>query len=121
MYYDLTGLTCERRGITGVSRKLGGPKLEEATNRNDLRWMSLNEALKHIESILNAGSVSAQVALKEKIGAGEIPVKWADSEPPRDTPDIRELAVSQLILLEPGFASDGWSYRPLLVLRSAVQ
>jgi hypothetical protein len=82
--------------------------------------MSLNEALKHINSILNAGSVSAQVALKEKIGAGEIPVKWADSEPPRDTPDIRELAVSQLILLEPGFASDGWSYRPLLMLRSAV-
>jgi hypothetical protein len=93
----------------------------------DPRWMSLLEALRHIESVLNVSSisanvssVSAQVALKKKIGRDELPVKWADARGPRDIPGIQKLALSQLVLSTPGLAPDGMSLRPLLVLRSAV-
>jgi hypothetical protein len=89
--------------------------------------MSLMEALKHIESVFNVcsistnvSSVSAQVALKKKIGLDELPVKWADTRGPRDIPGIQKLALSQLVLSTPGLAPDGMSLRPLLVLRSAV-
>ena len=85
------------------------------------------EALKHIESVFNVcsisanvNSVSAQVALKKKIGLDELPVKWADARGPRDIPGIQKLALSQLVLSTPGLAPDCMSLRPLLVLRSAV-
>ena len=92
----------------------------DTTGASAPRWMSLIEAIKHIESGLSVSSVSAQVALKKKIGCGEFPVKWADALGPADTPNIEKLALSQLVLSTPGLAPDGVSLRPLLVLRSAV-
>jgi hypothetical protein len=99
----------------------------DTTGLPDPRWMSLLEALRHIESVLNVSSisatvssVSAQVALKRKIGRDELTVKWADARGPRDIPDIQKLALSQLVLSTPGLAPDGMSLRPLLVLRAAV-
>ena len=58
----------------------------------DLRWICLVEALSHIEFVLGVNSVPAQVALKKKIGCGELLVKWANAEDARDTPNIQELA-----------------------------
>ena len=106
-------------GITEGDRE---PELQkiDTTGASAPRWMSLIEAIKHIESGLSVSSVSAQVALKKKIGCGEFPVKWADALGPADTPNIEKLALSQLVLSTPGLAPDGVSLRPLLVLRSAV-
>jgi hypothetical protein len=83
-------------------------------------WMSLAEALEHIQSTKKCTSACAQVQLKRKIDNGVIPVKWADSEGPTDKPNLHRLARSQFVLSGPGLASSGGSLRPLLVVRSAV-
>jgi hypothetical protein len=94
----------------------------ETKVRSDPRWMSLIEAVRHIEGSLGISLLLAQVLLKKKIGSAEIPVKWADAAGPKDIPNIRELARSQLVLGTPGLApDDALSLRPLLVLRAAVR
>jgi hypothetical protein len=85
------------------------------------RWMTLVEALEHIQSVEECDSVAAQKLLKHEIGHLAIPVKWADSKPPNDKPDVSKLQRSQLVLSGPGLALSGLSLRPLLVLRSAVR
>jgi hypothetical protein len=84
------------------------------------RWMTLLEALAHIQRLEKCDSVVAQVQLKHAIGQGKIPVKWADSKRPKDKPNVSKLQRSQLVLSGHGLASGGLSLRPLLVLRSAV-
>jgi hypothetical protein len=84
------------------------------------RWMTLIEALAHIQSVEKCVSVAAQVYLKHEIGLGLIPVKWADSEGPSDKPDVSQLQRSQLVLSGMGLAPSGLTLRALLVLRSAV-
>jgi hypothetical protein len=84
------------------------------------RWMTLLEALEHIQSSEKCDPVAAQVDLKHEIGHRVIPVKWADSEGPDDKPDVSELQRSQLVLSGPGLALSGQSLRPLLVFRPSV-
>ena len=87
------------------------------------RWIILLEALDQIQSAEKCGPVAAQVYLKQGIGRGALPVKWADPSGPNDLPDANELRRSQLVLLSPGLAPCSKSPlpRPLLVLRAAVQ
>jgi hypothetical protein len=96
--------------------------LQQSSNAESsmARWMTLAEALEYIQSAEKCGSVSAQVQLKQKIGRGVVPVKWADTKGPRDIPNVRVLARSQLVLSRPGLASGNGFLRPLLVLRQAV-
>jgi hypothetical protein len=90
------------------------------TELTELRWMTLVEALGHIQSTKQCCSVSAQVQLKNEIRRCLVPVKWADSKGPKDVPNVRVVARSQLVLSGPGLAPSGVSLRPLLVLRAAV-
>ena len=60
------------------------------------------EAVKHIETELTPRTDSR---LKKKIGRGKLPVKWADAVKPADTPNVGELALSQLVLSTPGLAA----------------
>ena len=93
------------------------------TDGSDRRWMTLNEAIEHIQTTKACGSVvAAQVQLKQGISRGANPVKWADSKNGPNMPLLRDFARLQLVLAEPGFAPDrvSFSLRPLLVLRSAV-
>jgi hypothetical protein len=84
------------------------------------RWITLVEALGHIQATAKCSSVSAQVQLKQEIGAGVIPVKWANARGPRDAPAIHDLARSQLVLSEPGMVLNAGALRVLLLLRHAV-
>lgn len=108
------------------------PNEKELTINPD-RWLALNEALEHIRRVQNCTPIEAQRHLKAKIGAGIIPVKWADSEGANDIPDTQYLQGTKLkVNLEgsafvvsdskPGSAYDEFleTYRPLLVLREAV-
>ena len=63
------------RGITG-DQEIALRELD-TMGLPDPRWMSLIKALRHIKSVLSVSSISAQVALKKKIGRAELPVKWA--------------------------------------------
>ena len=84
------------------------------------RWMTLLKALEHIQLVEKCDSVTAQVRLKNEIGHGSIPVKWANPKRPNDKPNISKLQRSQLVLSGEGLAPSGLNLRPLLVLRSAV-
>jgi hypothetical protein len=84
------------------------------------RWMTLIEALTHIQTVENCDRVVAQVHLKRGIGRRVIPAKWADSSGPKDKPDVAKLRRSQLVLSGHGLAPSGLSLRPLLVLRDGV-
>ena len=95
-------------------RPISGAVVDQA------RWMTLLEALEHIQSLEKCDFVAAQVHLKHGIGHRVIPVKWADLEGPDDKPDVSNLRLSQLVLSDPGLAPSGPSLRPLLVFRPAV-
>jgi len=82
--------------------------------------MSLAEALEHIQSMEKCTSVWAQVELKRQIRDRVIPIKWAESEGPKDKPNVVDIARSQFVLYSPGLAPGRVSLRPLLILRSAV-
>jgi hypothetical protein len=84
------------------------------------RWMTVIEALEHIQSVENCDRVVAQLHLKRGIGQRVIPAKWADSSGPKDKPDVIKLRRSQLVLSGHGLAPSGLSLRSLLVLRQAV-
>jgi hypothetical protein len=98
---------------------LGLPPISHAI-AHQTRWMTLIEALTHVQMVESCDRVVAQVHLKCAIGQGVIPAKWADSSGPKDKPDVTKLRRSQLVLSEPGLAPSGSSLRPLLVLREAV-
>src|SRR5712672_1160644 len=85
-----------------------------------MRWLNLNDALKHITSTKKCTSVEAQRHLKAHIGAGTVPVKWSDSAGANDTPDPRHLQGTKFNLSEAGLAHDKYVYRPLMVLHSAL-
>jgi len=110
--------------LSQAERKLA--QVHQETNQHvaslSARWMTLIEALEHIRPMARFGSVEAQLQLKAAIGHRLIPVKWADSEGPKDAPDISYLQGSQFVLFKPGLALDDGSgrLRPLLVLRSAA-
>jgi hypothetical protein len=89
------------------------------TDQEPARWMTLKETVGQIQTLENCGCVAAQRRLKATIGAGIIPVKWADSEGAKDIPDPRYLQGTKLILSGTGLAHDSYAYRPLMVLRSA--
>jgi hypothetical protein len=86
-----------------------------------MRWLRLNDALKHITSTTKCTSVEAQRHLKARIGAGTIPVKWGDSAGANDIPDPRYLQGTKLNRSGTGLAHDKYSYRPLMVLQSVLQ
>jgi hypothetical protein len=100
----------------------GRPRLPPTSDAiaGQARWMTLIEALAHIQSVENGERVVAQVHLKRGIGRRVITAKWADSSGPKDKPDVTELRRSQLILSGPGLATSGSSLRSLLVLRQEV-
>jgi hypothetical protein len=84
-------------------------------------WMTLIDSVRYIQSKRAVSSVYAQFALKQRIAANEITVKWADARGPRDVPNIQWLTRSQFVLYKEGYASDGRSsLRRLIVLRSAL-
>jgi hypothetical protein len=85
-----------------------------------MRWLGLNDALKHITSTKTCTSVEAQRHLKAKIGDETIPVKWSDSAGVKDIPDPRHLRGTKFNLSGPGLAHDKHKYRPLMVLHSAL-
>jgi hypothetical protein len=85
-----------------------------------MRWLNLNDALKHITSTSTCTSVEAQRHLKAQIGAGTVPVKWRDSAGTDDIPDPRRLRGTKFNLSGPGLAHDKHAYRPLMVLHSAL-
>src|SRR6267142_6250634 len=85
-----------------------------------MRWLNLNDALKHITSTKKCTSVEAQRHLKAQIGAGAVPVKWSDSAGANDIPDPRHLQGTKLNLSGTGLAHDKHAYRPLMVLHSAL-
>jgi len=94
--------------------------LQPNSDPDAARWMTLLEALEHIESVEKCDRVAAQVRLKRGIGHRVIPVKWADSEGPNDKPNVTELQRSQLVLSGPGLAPSDLSLRPLSIFRPAV-
>ncbi len=103
------------------------PDSEAAPDRS--RWMTLLEALAHIQSVEKCQSLAAQVALKTEIGNCLIQVKWANAKGSEDRPNISTLRRSQFVLSSPGLAPSGHALpplcgsalRPLLLLRSAVE
>ena len=95
------------------------PPISDAVG-GQARWMTLVEALAHIQSVENCDRIVAQVHLKRGIGRRVIPAKWADASGPRDMPDVTKLRRSQLVLSGSGLAPCDLSLRSLLVLRQAV-
>jgi hypothetical protein len=85
-----------------------------------MRWLNLNDALKHITSTNTCTSVEAQRHLKAQIGAGTAPVKWSNSAGTGDIPDPLYLRGTKFNLSGPGLAHDKHAYRPLMVLHSAL-
>jgi hypothetical protein len=84
--------------------------------------MTLVEAIEHIRMSEACDSPEALRQLKNEIGDGMTPIRWADSEGPQDRPDGKRLSTSQLLLIGTGIAPDEHvGYRTLLVGRSAVQ
>lgn len=95
------------------------PTISDAVEYQTL-WITLIEALTHIQSVEKCTVIIAGAQLKRCIGQRLVPVKWADSSGPNDKPDVRQLQRSQLVLSGPGLALSGSSLRSLLVLRRAV-
>jgi hypothetical protein len=88
---------------------------------NELLWVSLSDALKHIQAVEVCDAVVAEVLLKSRIGNGLVPVKWGDTKGRAGPPDVEYLARTQFVLSVPGFAlNKSGCLRPLLVLRSAI-
>ena len=85
-----------------------------------MRWLNLNDALKHIALTRACTSVEAQRHLKAQIGAGTVPVKWSNSTGTDDIPDPRHLKGTKFNLSGTGLAHDKHAYRPLMVLHSAL-
>jgi hypothetical protein len=85
-----------------------------------MRWLHLNDALKHITSTTTCTLVEAQRYLKSQIGAGTVPAKWSDSAGTNYTLDPGHLQGTKFNLSGPGLAYDKHAYRPLMVLHSAL-
>jgi len=110
-------------------------RAQRETAEDYTRWMSLVEAVEHIRMLCRCDSVDALGQLKEEIGDGMVPVKWAGSKAVSgnaDTdwsgakpPNVRYLKTLPFLLVGVGFApekdEDTYQLRPLLIERSAVQ
>jgi hypothetical protein len=87
------------------------------------QWMSLVEAIEHIQIAQHCDSIEGLSQLKPELRDGMVGAEWEDSEGPNDCPDPKFLQASQLLLIGSGLAVDTVQevYRPLLVERSAVR
>jgi hypothetical protein len=86
------------------------------------QWMSLVEAIEHIQIAQHCDSIEALSQLKRELRDGMVQAEWEDSKEPKDRPDLEFLQASQLVLFGTGSAPDNVQaiYRPLVVERSAV-
>jgi hypothetical protein len=94
--------------------------MQDAYREADPRWMTLRDAIAHIQSVEKCDSVAAQVLLKLRVRRRAVPTKWAHPWGLKDTPDPDILSRSQLSLGDIGLAPGYRRLRRLLVLRAAI-
>ncbi len=115
--------TGEAAGLLEANQNAKNASGEWKVEETDEQWMSLVEAAEHIQMSQHCDSIEALRQLKREISDGLVPVRWENSEGPRDCPDCRYLQRSELLLVGTGLAPDNVQkiLRPLLVERSAAQ
>ena len=110
---------------TTTSDEIEEPKYDLARAKAEekrVRWMTLVQAVEHVQLLENCDSVEALRQLKIEIGDGLVHLEWADSTKLSYSPDAQYLKTSQLLLIGVGLAPDSIDelYRPLSVERSAT-